>query len=153
MSLLPVSHTMSSNNCPLGIKCYELNGSVVAIRWVNGECVFCLNESVFLPAPPACIRICVRGEKAPELVLELQDDERSQSFFSQVKRAKQQGEPVALSPSPSPFLSFSLSLFTLSFALSVSHFSHVSPMSTGYIPQLCLRSDAPFKVAVWHSTY
>lgn len=63
---------------------------MVAIKGVNGGCVF-------LPAPPACIRICVRGEKAPELVLELQDDERSQSFFSQVKRAKQQGEPVSLS--------------------------------------------------------
>uniref|UniRef100_A0A673W8G5 phosphoinositide 5-phosphatase n=1 Tax=Salmo trutta TaxID=8032 RepID=A0A673W8G5_SALTR len=55
-------------------------------------------EALFIDLPlKTCIRICVRGEKAPELVLELQDDERSQSFFSQVKRAKQQGEPVSLS--------------------------------------------------------
>uniref|UniRef100_A0A4W5RTX6 phosphoinositide 5-phosphatase n=1 Tax=Hucho hucho TaxID=62062 RepID=A0A4W5RTX6_9TELE len=55
-------------------------------------------EALFFDLPlKTCIRICVRGEKAPELVLELQDDERSQSFFSQVKRAKQQGEPVSLS--------------------------------------------------------
>uniref|UniRef100_A0A8C7URD7 phosphoinositide 5-phosphatase n=1 Tax=Oncorhynchus mykiss TaxID=8022 RepID=A0A8C7URD7_ONCMY len=55
-------------------------------------------EALFIDLPlKTCIRIRVRGEKAPELVLELQDDERSQSFFSQVKRAKQQGEPVSLS--------------------------------------------------------
>ncbi|XP_021439865.1 inositol polyphosphate 5-phosphatase OCRL isoform X3 [Oncorhynchus mykiss] len=50
-------------------------------------------EALFIDLPlKTCIRIRVRGEKAPELVLELQDDERSQSFFSQVKRAKQQVE-------------------------------------------------------------
>uniref|UniRef100_A0A8C7TEC9 phosphoinositide 5-phosphatase n=1 Tax=Oncorhynchus mykiss TaxID=8022 RepID=A0A8C7TEC9_ONCMY len=57
-------------------------------------------EALLIDLPSkTCVRIRVRGEKALELILELQDDERSQSFFSQLKRAKQQGEPVSLSPS------------------------------------------------------
>uniref|UniRef100_A0A8C7MK41 phosphoinositide 5-phosphatase n=1 Tax=Oncorhynchus kisutch TaxID=8019 RepID=A0A8C7MK41_ONCKI len=55
-------------------------------------------EALLIDLPSkTCVRIRVRGEKALELILELQDDERSQSFFSQLKRAKQQGEPVSLS--------------------------------------------------------
>ncbi|XP_041697916.2 inositol polyphosphate 5-phosphatase OCRL isoform X2 [Coregonus clupeaformis] len=71
-------------------------------------------EALLIDLPlKTCIKIRVRGEKAPELVLELQDDERSRSFFSQVKRAKQQVEskstqikamdpivPAPLMPSP-----------------------------------------------------
>ena len=64
----------------------------------------------------ASLRVRLKGERTPELLLELQNDERSQSFLSQVKKAKQQGEcncnivsPVclyeypSLSLSPSPF--------------------------------------------------
>ncbi|XP_029582285.1 inositol polyphosphate 5-phosphatase OCRL-1 isoform X2 [Salmo trutta] len=50
-------------------------------------------EALLIDLPlKTCIRIRVRGEKGLELILELQDDERSQSFFSQLKRAKQQVE-------------------------------------------------------------
>ncbi|KAK6298597.1 hypothetical protein J4Q44_G00316520 [Coregonus suidteri] len=53
-------------------------------------------EALLIDLPlKTCIKIRVRGEKAPELVLELQDNERSRSFFSQVKRAKQQVESKA----------------------------------------------------------
>ncbi|KAB5571208.1 hypothetical protein PHYPO_G00222420 [Pangasianodon hypophthalmus] len=38
------------------------------------------------------LRIRIRGEQAPELLLELQDDERSQTFFQQVMKAKHQVE-------------------------------------------------------------
>lgn len=47
-------------------------------------CVLCASE--------ACVRIRIKGEKAPEVLLEFQDDERTQTFFSEVKRAKQQGK-------------------------------------------------------------
>uniref|UniRef100_A0A3P9P6X7 phosphoinositide 5-phosphatase n=1 Tax=Poecilia reticulata TaxID=8081 RepID=A0A3P9P6X7_POERE len=36
--------------------------------------------------------IRIRGEKPPELMLELQDDERTQTFLTQVKSAQEQGE-------------------------------------------------------------
>ncbi|KAI4892882.1 hypothetical protein NFI96_012631, partial [Prochilodus magdalenae] len=38
------------------------------------------------------LRIRIRGERIPELLLELQDDERTQTFFQQVMKAKQQVE-------------------------------------------------------------
>uniref|UniRef100_A0AAY4C8P1 phosphoinositide 5-phosphatase n=1 Tax=Denticeps clupeoides TaxID=299321 RepID=A0AAY4C8P1_9TELE len=38
------------------------------------------------------VRIRVSGEKGPELLLELQDDDRSNNFFAQVKNAKLQAE-------------------------------------------------------------
>ncbi len=50
-------------------------------------CVFCAPSQ-------ACIRIRVKGEKAPELLLELQDDDRTQTFFTQVKSAQQQGKTL-----------------------------------------------------------
>ncbi|XP_060783682.1 inositol polyphosphate 5-phosphatase OCRL [Neoarius graeffei] len=38
------------------------------------------------------LRVRIRGEQTPELLLELQDDERSQTFFQQVMKAKHQAE-------------------------------------------------------------
>nr|XP_020448047.1 inositol polyphosphate 5-phosphatase OCRL-1 isoform X3 [Monopterus albus] len=38
----------------------------------------------------SCIRIRIKGEKAPELLFELQDDDRTQTFITQVKSAQQQ---------------------------------------------------------------
>ncbi|KAL6480172.1 hypothetical protein MHYP_G00112050 [Metynnis hypsauchen] len=38
------------------------------------------------------LRIRIRGERTPELLLELQDDERTRTFLQQVKKAKQQVE-------------------------------------------------------------
>uniref|UniRef100_A0A3B3UU48 phosphoinositide 5-phosphatase n=1 Tax=Poecilia latipinna TaxID=48699 RepID=A0A3B3UU48_9TELE len=38
------------------------------------------------------VTIRIRGEKSPELLLELQDDERTQTFLTQVKSAQEQGE-------------------------------------------------------------
>ncbi|KAJ8401767.1 hypothetical protein AAFF_G00377380 [Aldrovandia affinis] len=44
------------------------------------------------------LRVRVRGDQAPELLLELSDDERSHSFLSQVKKAKQQAVPKRAPP-------------------------------------------------------
>lgn len=46
----------------------------------------------FLHFSQACVRIRIKGEKAPELLLELQDDDRTQTFLTQVKSAQQQGK-------------------------------------------------------------
>ncbi|XP_069049892.1 inositol polyphosphate 5-phosphatase OCRL isoform X2 [Lepisosteus oculatus] len=56
-----------------------------------------------IPVNSSC-RIRVRGERAPELLLELLDDDRSQAFLSQVKAVKQQvvsrsQPPVKMDPS------------------------------------------------------
>uniref|UniRef100_A0A665UUI1 phosphoinositide 5-phosphatase n=1 Tax=Echeneis naucrates TaxID=173247 RepID=A0A665UUI1_ECHNA len=40
----------------------------------------------------AFVRIRIKGEETPELLLELQDDDRTQTFFAQVKSAQQQGK-------------------------------------------------------------
>lgn len=48
----------------------------------------------FLFSSPAYVRIRIKGEKAPELLLELQDDDRTQTFFAQVKSAQQQGKSL-----------------------------------------------------------
>ncbi|KAL4631604.1 inositol polyphosphate 5-phosphatase OCRL-1 isoform X1 [Arapaima gigas] len=45
---------------------------------------------VLCPSLSATVRVRVQGEKSPELLLELQDDERSHSFLAQVKKAKLQ---------------------------------------------------------------
>ncbi|KAJ8398012.1 hypothetical protein AAFF_G00433590 [Aldrovandia affinis] len=44
------------------------------------------------------LRVRIQGERAPELLLELLDDERSQAFFAQVKKAKHQAVSKNLSP-------------------------------------------------------
>ncbi|XP_046904475.1 inositol polyphosphate 5-phosphatase OCRL isoform X1 [Hypomesus transpacificus] len=50
-------------------------------------------EALLIDIPvDTCMRIRVRGERAPELLLELLDDERSQAFLSHVTRAKQRVE-------------------------------------------------------------
>ncbi|XP_042274063.1 inositol polyphosphate 5-phosphatase OCRL isoform X1 [Thunnus maccoyii] len=46
----------------------------------------------------SCVRIRIKGEKAPELLLELQDDERTQTFLTQVKSAQQQVESKPTKP-------------------------------------------------------
>uniref|UniRef100_A0A3Q1EX59 phosphoinositide 5-phosphatase n=1 Tax=Acanthochromis polyacanthus TaxID=80966 RepID=A0A3Q1EX59_9TELE len=51
----------------------------------------------------SCVRIRIKGEKVPELLLELQDDDRTQTFFAQVKSAQQQvkskpTKPKAMEP-------------------------------------------------------
>lgn len=52
----------------------------------------------FLHPSQAFVRIRIKGEKAPELLLELQDDDRTQTFFTQVKSAQQQGKtPLSVS--------------------------------------------------------
>ncbi|KAM9377004.1 inositol polyphosphate 5-phosphatase OCRL isoform 2-T2 [Pholidichthys leucotaenia] len=40
----------------------------------------------------SCCRIQIKGDKVPELLLELQDDERTQTFLTQVKSAQQEVE-------------------------------------------------------------
>lgn len=46
----------------------------------------------FLYPSEACVRIRIRGEKTPELLLKLQDDDRTQTFLTQVKSAQEQGK-------------------------------------------------------------
>lgn len=74
-------------------------------------------------APVASLRVRLRGERVPDLLLELQDDERSQSFISHVRRAKQQGENHHHTPSPlclcmSLYVPLSL-CYILTFSLSL----------------------------------
>lgn len=57
------------------------------------ECV-----CVFLHPSSARVRLRIKGEKSPELLLELQDDDRTQTFLTQVKSAQQQGKtPLSVS--------------------------------------------------------
>lgn len=42
----------------------------------------------------ACVRLRIKGEKAPELLLELQDDDRTQTFLTQVKSVQQLGKAL-----------------------------------------------------------
>lgn len=44
------------------------------------------------------VRVRIKGEKAPELLLELQDDDRTQTFLAQVKSAQQQVESKLTKP-------------------------------------------------------
>lgn len=62
-------------------------------RWHVCECV------CFLYPTQARVRIRIKGEKVPELLLELQDDDRTQTFLTQVKSAQQQGNSYCLSGS------------------------------------------------------
>lgn len=49
-------------------------------------CVFCTPQAL------SSVRIRIKGEKAPELLLELQEDDRTRTFLTQVKSAQQQGK-------------------------------------------------------------
>ncbi|XP_017263815.1 inositol polyphosphate 5-phosphatase OCRL isoform X2 [Kryptolebias marmoratus] len=54
-----------------------------------------------------CVRVQIKGEKAPELLLELQDDDRTQLFLTQVKSAQHQAaskfpKPKAINPLNKP---------------------------------------------------
>lgn len=49
----------------------------------------------FLCAFEAVVRIRIKGQKAPELLLELQDDDRTQTFLTQVKSVQQLGKTPA----------------------------------------------------------
>uniref|UniRef100_A0A3Q3NRH5 phosphoinositide 5-phosphatase n=1 Tax=Labrus bergylta TaxID=56723 RepID=A0A3Q3NRH5_9LABR len=46
----------------------------------------------------ACVRVRIKGQKSPELLLDLQDDERTQTFLAQVKSAQQQVESKQIKP-------------------------------------------------------
>ncbi|XP_019133963.1 inositol polyphosphate 5-phosphatase OCRL isoform X1 [Larimichthys crocea] len=60
-----------------------INGNFEIVR--EAEEALLINLSV-----DSCVRIRIKGEKAPELLLELQDDDRTQTFLTQVKSAQQQ---------------------------------------------------------------
>lgn len=55
----------------------------------------------FLFWTQAPVKIRVKGERAPELLLEFRDDDRTQAFLTQVKSAQQQGKSVAVSETTS----------------------------------------------------
>lgn len=46
----------------------------------------------FLFPAQASVKVRIKGEKAPELLLELQDDDRTQTFLTQVKSAQPVGK-------------------------------------------------------------
>uniref|UniRef100_A0A3B4TPM7 phosphoinositide 5-phosphatase n=1 Tax=Seriola dumerili TaxID=41447 RepID=A0A3B4TPM7_SERDU len=62
-----------------------INGNFEIVR--EAEEAFLIDFSV-----DSFVRIRIKGEKPPELLLELQDDDRTQTFFAQVKSAQQQVE-------------------------------------------------------------
>ncbi|XP_056238812.1 inositol polyphosphate 5-phosphatase OCRL isoform X4 [Seriola aureovittata] len=62
-----------------------INGNFEIVR--EAEEAFLIDFAV-----DSFVRIRIKGEKAPELLLELQDDDRTQTFFAQVKSAQQQVE-------------------------------------------------------------
>ncbi|KAF7660888.1 hypothetical protein LDENG_00273710 [Lucifuga dentata] len=72
-------------SCPVPQLSIPINGHFEIVR--EAEEALLIDFSV-----DSCVRIRIKGEKAPELLLELQDDERTHTFFSEVKRAKQQVE-------------------------------------------------------------
>ncbi|XP_033992772.1 inositol polyphosphate 5-phosphatase OCRL isoform X5 [Trematomus bernacchii] len=55
-------------------------------------------EALLINLETSCIRIRIKGEKAPELLLELQNDDRTQTFLIQVKSAQQQVESILKKP-------------------------------------------------------
>ncbi|XP_010764742.1 inositol polyphosphate 5-phosphatase OCRL-1-like [Notothenia coriiceps] len=55
-------------------------------------------EALLINLETSCIRIRIKGEKAPELLLELQNDDRTQTFLIQVKSARQQVESILKKP-------------------------------------------------------
>ncbi|XP_038555041.1 inositol polyphosphate 5-phosphatase OCRL isoform X1 [Micropterus salmoides] len=68
-----------------------INGNFEIVR--EAEEALLINLSV-----DSSVRIRIKGEKAPELLLELQDDERTQTFIAQVKSAQQQVESKLTKP-------------------------------------------------------
>ncbi|XP_037531653.1 inositol polyphosphate 5-phosphatase OCRL [Nematolebias whitei] len=50
----------------------------------------------------SCVKLRIKGEKAPELLLELQDDDRTQLFLTQVKSVQQQVASKLLKPKATP---------------------------------------------------
>ncbi|KAL3044621.1 hypothetical protein OYC64_012999 [Pagothenia borchgrevinki] len=55
-------------------------------------------EALLINLETSCIRIRIKGEKAPELLLELQNDDRTQTFLIQMKSAQQQVESILKKP-------------------------------------------------------
>ncbi|KAL0973658.1 hypothetical protein UPYG_G00207980 [Umbra pygmaea] len=69
-------------SCPVPQLSIPINGNFQLVQEAE--------EALLIDLPiNTHIRIRVRGDKAPELLLEVQADERSHIFFSEVKRAKQ----------------------------------------------------------------
>ncbi|XP_047440581.1 inositol polyphosphate 5-phosphatase OCRL isoform X2 [Mugil cephalus] len=70
-----------------------INGNFVIVR--EADEALLIDFSV-----ASSVRIRIKGEKAPELLLELQDDDRTQTFIAQVKSAQHQVEskPKAMEP-------------------------------------------------------
>lgn len=72
---------------PLSEVCSGFSGRLLLRKSqeVSRVCVFPGDSAAF-------VRIRIKGEKSPVLLLELLDDERSQTFLAQVKSAQEQGE-------------------------------------------------------------
>nr|XP_046261622.1 inositol polyphosphate 5-phosphatase OCRL isoform X2 [Scatophagus argus] len=84
-----VSHLVDQVSIPI-------NGNFEVVR--EAEEALLIDFSV-----DSSVRIRIKGEKAPELLLELRDDERTQTFLTQVKSAQQQVQsnltkPKAMEP-------------------------------------------------------
>lgn len=78
-----------------------INGNFEIVREAEEALLIDLSVDAF-------VRVRIKGEKAPELLLELQDDDRTQTFLTQVKSAQLQVEskpakPKAMEPiTPTP---------------------------------------------------
>uniref|UniRef100_A0A8C6K4A4 phosphoinositide 5-phosphatase n=1 Tax=Nothobranchius furzeri TaxID=105023 RepID=A0A8C6K4A4_NOTFU len=92
-----VSRPVAQLSIPINDK-FEIVRGIEICRCLTCVCVFSGSK--------ACVRIQIKGEKAPELLLELQDDDRTRLFLTQVKSAQRQGKttlPLTMEPlAPTP---------------------------------------------------
>ncbi|XP_066505099.1 inositol polyphosphate 5-phosphatase OCRL isoform X2 [Hoplias malabaricus] len=72
-------------SCPVPQLSIPVNGNFNLVREAEDALLIDISVSTTL-------RIRIHGERTPELLLELQDEERTQTFFQQVMKAKQQVE-------------------------------------------------------------
>lgn len=107
----------------------------------------------FLYPSQACVRIRIKGDKAPELLLELQDDDRTQTFFTQVKSAQQQGKTSlsvgSLKQQTINYLFTHLTFIDLGWITPLTDFLCILAIHTGREKLTWLtflKSDPPLKV-------
>ncbi|XP_055368394.1 inositol polyphosphate 5-phosphatase OCRL isoform X2 [Betta splendens] len=88
-------------SCPVAQLSIPINGNFKIVREAEEALLIDFSSG-------SSVKIRVKGEKAPELLLELQDDDRTQTFLTQVKSAQQQVQSnhtklKAMEPTPPPF--------------------------------------------------
>lgn len=104
-------------------RCFVFQTSCILMWFPGLRCPTFLSVC-FLFLPEACVRVRIKGEKAPELLLELLDDERTQTFLTQVKSAQQQGKPQ-----PSVSIRISEMMNYLFSHLTFIHWGWITPLA------------------------